>query len=156
MAQIQMEAWPGGWQSQALQDLITQINTTNNNISTVASSGEIGAGFDARPYPLSASYTPPVQVVIPYKGTITQCAVVADQIGSCVISILKTNLASFPVYTNIVALTPPTLAGVEISLDVALLGWDKEVIPGDLLLFGLTSSSTIQQVTVALAMTKKS
>lgn len=151
---ITLDVWPGGWQNQGLQDLVTQINQaiTNTTSGTETLDGEIGCKFDNRPFELG--YTPPDIAIIPYSGTITQCAVIADQIGSCTISILKTTLATFPAYTSIVASAPPTLAGVEISLDTTLAGWDTAVLPGDVLLFLLTSSSTIQQVTVALSVTK--
>lgn len=147
---ISLEVWPGGWQNEALQDLVNQINNSVTNITTGAgaTNGEIGAGFDARPYELG--YADPVQAIAPFDGTIIGMAILADRAGSCVVQVYKSTVPLFPTFTSIVGIAPPTLSSVQLNIDTTLTGWNKSVKSGDIFLFTLQSASTIQEVTVHL------
>jgi len=92
-----------------------------------------------------------VNVVAPISGTITSNTMLADQSGSCVIGISKSNFAGFPgSLTSIVASAPPTLSSSQKSTDSALTGWSTSVTAGDILQFSVTSATTVQRVTVSL------
>lgn len=148
------EAWPGGRKDPALVNLYIQQAATAVAVAAIptTSYGEIGAGFDNRPFALG--YCPPVQAIVPYDGTITASVMISDVVGSAVIDVLKSSIATFPAFVSITAFYQPTLSSAEISLDNLLTGWDRSVKAGDIFLFVLVSSSTIQQVTCALSITR--
>lgn len=88
----------------------------------------------------------------PFTGTITQCTLVADQVGSCVVDIWKTTYAGAPptVANTITAAALPTLAAAIKSTDVTLTGWTTAVVTGDVLGFNVNSASTITRLSLIL------
>ncbi len=91
---------------------------------------------------------------VPYACTINSVTLLADASGSIVIDIKKAAYASFPPSSSIVASAPPTLSGAQSSQDVTLTGWTVAVAAGDVLAFSVTSATTVQQVSLALKVTR--
>jgi hypothetical protein len=109
-------------------------------------------GIDGRGSPITAGIQ--ADVSVPYAGTITGWTLLADQVGSCVIDILKDAYANYPPVAptdSIVGATPPTLSSAAKASVGAVSGWTPTVNVGDTLRFSVTSSSTITRLSLVLA-----
>jgi len=89
---------------------------------------------------------------VPYPCRITGVRMLADQVGSAVLDILKDSYANYPPSTgdSIVGSAPPTLSGAQSSEDTTLAGWSTTLLAGDTLRFNLTSVATITRLTITL------
>ena len=87
---------------------------------------------------------------LPYAGTILSVTLIADQVGSVLFDILKSDLAHVGAGASIVASDPPTLASAQTSTDAALTGWTTSLAAGDVLEYKISSVSTITRVTLIL------
>lgn len=85
-----------------------------------------------------------------YAGTILSVTLIADQVGSVLFDILKSDLAHVGAGASIVASDPPALASVQTSTDAALTGWTTSLAAGDVLEYKISSASTITRVTLIL------
>lgn len=92
---------------------------------------------------------------VPYGCTINSVELFADVSGSCVFTIRKSTYAGFPgSLANIVASAPPTISAAQKSTDATLTGWTVAVAAGDVLEFGVTSATTVTNVTLSLKVTR--
>ena len=92
-----------------------------------------------------------VPVVIPAAGTIFKVIVLTTGgTGSAVVDIRKTSYASYPTASSICGSSPPTIAGSNKYSDSTLSGWSTSLLPDDILLFHLTSTSTFTSISVSL------
>ncbi len=94
------------------------------------------------------------QVRVPFSGTITSWTLLADQVGSIVMDVWKSNFASAPpiIAGSITGSQKPTLstlAKAEAS-GVAINTWTLAVTAGDVLLFVVDSASTLTSVTLEI------
>lgn len=83
-------------------------------------------------------------------STIIRSTILADQSGSCVVTIQKSSYAGFPPSASIVASAPPTLSGAQKAQDTTLSGWTTALTNGDILAWVLTSATTVTRIQVFL------
>lgn len=95
-------------------------------------------------------------LVLDFSGTIQSATLLADQTGSAVVEIWKTNYAGYPGSTanKITASAPPTLSSAQKSQDATLTGWTKTISAGDVLTFNVNSAATVTRVTLLLRVLK--
>jgi hypothetical protein len=95
-------------------------------------------------------------ISIPFNGTITGWALIADQTGSVVIDVWKTDFAgSPPTISNTIAGTEkPTLSSAQKAQDLSLSTWSTSVSAGDVIGFYVDSASTITRVNLDIKITK--
>ena len=93
---------------------------------------------------------------IPFKCTINQVTLAADQSGSIVVDIWKDTYANFPPIDgdSITASASPTISTATKSQDSTLTGWTKSITKGDILRFNVDSCTTIEICTLALKATR--
>ena len=94
-------------------------------------------------------------ITVPFTGTITRAALLADQTGSIVVDIWKDTYTNFPPVNadSITASATPTISAALKSEDSTLTGWTTAVTAGDILGFNVDSVTTLQRVTVELDIT---
>jgi hypothetical protein len=85
-----------------------------------------------------------------YAGSISSVDAYADVSGNAQITVSKSNAASYPTFTSIVASAPATLISQQKNTSVSLTGWTLTFAKGDLLQFKLDSASTIAWVVLNL------
>ena len=93
---------------------------------------------------------------VPYAATITAAELIGDQTGSIVVDVWKDSYANFPPTDadSITASAPPTLSSAVKSTDATLTGWTTSLAAGDYLAFNVDSITTVEQVTLSLAITR--
>lgn len=91
-------------------------------------------------------------VEVPCNCTIKRSTLLADQSGSAVVAVWKTNYAGFPPASgnSIVASAPPTLSSQQNAQDSTLSGWTTSLNAGDILAYNVNSASTVQRLTLSL------
>lgn len=113
----------------------------------------VGAGLGT---PASGTVVPTgiVQYVqVPYSGTITGYAIQADQAGSIVVDVWKSNLAIPTVANTITASAKPTLTSSQYINSTTLTGWTTAVAAGDVFAFNVNSASTLDSFAIQLFIT---
>jgi hypothetical protein len=95
-------------------------------------------------------------VVAPFSGVIAGWDLVADQLGSIVIDVWKTNYAGAPptVANSIAGTEKPTLTAAQKNQDLSLSTWTTTVTAGDVFAFNIDSAATVQKVSLTLRVTK--
>lgn len=99
-------------------------------------------------------------VEVPFPCTITQNELLADQTGSIIVNIWKTDYASYapgthPVVADkITASAPPTITAAAKSQDSTLTGWTVALAAGDILAFNIDSCSGITKATLSLRVSR--
>jgi hypothetical protein len=90
------------------------------------------------------------RIAVDYGCTIKTCTMVADQSGSIVVDIWKSNYASLPAtdFGSITNASTPIISNAIKSQDSTLAGWTKTITAGDWLYFNVDSCSTITQITI--------
>jgi hypothetical protein len=89
------------------------------------------------------------QLYIPFACTINAWQVIADQVGSIAVDILRLNLG-FPVASIVGAGNKPTLTAQQV-VAVAPSGWTSTaLLLDDFIAFNVTSAATVTRVTVSL------
>lgn len=93
---------------------------------------------------------------VPWDCTVTRATLVADQSGDIVIDVWADTYANAPPDDagSITASAPPTLSGAQTSQDSTLSGWTTALNAGDIIGFNVDSVSTVERVTLSLAVTK--
>jgi hypothetical protein len=147
----------GGIDLSTLVDGATlQWDATNKRWKTGASGGygTIGCTFDGGGAALAAGAF--CDVVIPYNCTINAATLLADQIGSLVVSVWSDIYGTYPPTSgdNIAASAPPTLSSAIKSRDTTLTGWTTALTKGSTIRFRVTSCSLIARATLTLEVTK--
>jgi len=90
---------------------------------------------------------------VPFNCTIKRSTLMADQVGSIVVNIWKTNFAGFPPTSGnkITASAPPTLTAAQAAQDSTLTGWTTALTAGDILAYNVDSTSgVITRITESL------
>lgn len=94
-------------------------------------------------------------VEIPFAMWVTGWTIVAEQAGSCVVDIVKSNgYAGFPTTVSIVDNDRPTLNNTQKNQNTNPSAWVRAIGQGDLLGFTVLGAGTVQSVTVALSGTR--
>lgn len=93
---------------------------------------------------------------IPFNCTITNVRLFADQQGSIVVDIYKSNFNNFPpsVGNTIAPTSKPTISNNSKYEDSTLSGWTTTITAGDILRFNVNSVTTITRLTVSLTVTR--
>jgi hypothetical protein len=96
-------------------------------------------------------------IEVPFDCTIVSARLFADQSGSVVVDVWKDSYANFPPTNgdSITAAAKPTLSSAAKSQDSTLTGWTKTLSKGDVLRFNVDSATTVQRVTLSLAVTRR-
>lgn len=79
----------------------------------------------------------------PVAGTIVGARILANAAGNLVFDVKKSDYATFPTQSSIVASAPPTLTGAQKSEDTTLTGWTTAIAAGDVLGFEITGTPTV-------------
>ena len=122
--------------------------TSNQNVRVVGAS--LDGGGSAITTGLK-SFT-----IVPYSGTITKWALVADQSGSVVVDVWKVALASAPATSanSIAGTDKPTLSSAIQNSDGTLSGWGTTTVnAGDVIYFNVNSASMITKLNLVLYIT---
>ncbi len=92
----------------------------------------------------------------PYPGTITGWTILADQSGSCQITVKKSTYFSFPTNSSIVASAPPVLSSAQKGSGGggSLTGWTTAIAALDILEFNLDSVTSCTRIILQLQVTK--
>lgn len=95
-------------------------------------------------------------VRVPFACTITAARALADQSGSIVVDVWKDTYANYPPVDadSITASAPITITTAVKSENTTLTGWTTSISAGDILGFNVDSVTTLQRVTIELAVTK--
>jgi len=92
-------------------------------------------------------------VQVPFAGTITGYAIMADQSGSIVIDVWKTNAAMPTVANTITASAKPTLSSAQYVNSTTLTGWTTAVAANDVFGFHIDSISTLNSFSIVIFIT---
>lgn len=90
---------------------------------------------------------------IPYAGTITAWAIVADVSGSVVIDVWKANAAVPTVANTITASALPTLTSAQSAFGGSIAGWTTAIAAGDVFAFHVNSATTLTKVSLTIQVT---
>jgi hypothetical protein len=94
------------------------------------------------------------QISIPYNCTIIGWTITADQIGSCVLDVLRGSYAAFPTVASIAGTDKPTLSSAQKNTDSILTGWGSTALnAGDELQISLSSISVCTRLNLSIAIT---
>lgn len=126
--------------------------------------GIISVTFDGGGSELTTGVKKP-WVYVPYNGNITSAVLLADQSGSIVIDVWRTNYTDFDAGSthpvngdSVTGATPPTISAATKSKDVALSDWEFEGAPivqtDDVIGFNIDSISTITKCVLILTIDK--
>lgn len=88
------------------------------------------------------------------SGTFTGWNIIADQTGSIVVDVKKSDYASFPTTTSIAGTEKPTLVSARKNQDLSLTTWTTAYVDGDKIEFNVESCFTITAVTITLNITR--
>jgi hypothetical protein len=120
--------------------------------------GDVVASFDIDGRSIFTGTLMPIttgvraDIRFPFACKITGIALAVDQVGSVVMDIWKTTLASFPptVSNSICGAAKPTISMAASSIDTTLAGWTTTVAAGDCLRFNIDSASGVSRISVTL------
>lgn len=104
--------------------------------------------FDGGPAPLTA--TRAVDIRVPIACALFGVSLLADVVGSAVVSVRKCTYSDFPTFASIIGASPPTLTNAVASEDGSLAGWTTSINAGDILRFALSSVSGLKRLEVIL------
>jgi hypothetical protein len=90
------------------------------------------------------------ELYIPFPCEIQEVTLLADQVGSIVLDILKDSYANYPSATSITASEKPTISSSDKSQDGTITGWTTTINEGDYLRFNVESVTNITRCTVHL------
>lgn len=94
-------------------------------------------------------------IQVPYNATVSQWTVIGDQSGSAVFDIKRSTYAGFPPTVSLIGGgNAPTLSSAQ-NNTAAPSGWTSVTLnAGDVLLFSVSSASTVQRVNLVLQLTR--
>jgi hypothetical protein len=95
-------------------------------------------------------------VQVPYDCVIKSWTLLADQSGSIVFDLWKSDYATSPptISNTITASAKPTLSSVQKNTDSILTGWTTAVAAGDVIGFNIDSAVTVTKVTLSIKVQK--
>jgi hypothetical protein len=92
-----------------------------------------------------------------FGATITSWDILADQTGSIIVDVLKSNYAGYPPTVSIAGTEKPFISTDTKNQDTSLTSFETTVTSGDIWRFSVDSSPTsITRVTIAFAYTRTS
>lgn len=91
---------------------------------------------------------------IPFDCTINSWSLLADTSGDVSVDIRTGSFSGYPTVSSIVASAPPTLSSAQKASSSTLTGWTTSLSAGDVIVFYLSSVSTITQLAVQLQVTR--
>jgi hypothetical protein len=93
-------------------------------------------------------------IVIPFNCNITGWTLLADQTGSIVFDIWRSDYSTFAptVSDSITASAKPTISSATKGQSSTLTGWATGLVAGDILRLNVDSASTVQRVTFFIAL----
>lgn len=92
--------------------------------------------------------------VIPYPCRIKEWVVVADQSGSVVVDVKRSDYDTFPTFTTIAPTNKPTLSSAQKNRSNASLPDWSSLNAGDVIEFVVDSAATVQKLTVFLKVSR--
>lgn len=134
---------------------IPQLNAAAKIPGNLLLSGQGMIGATAWGGGLPPSAGTKVAIQVPYAGTITSWQVIADQVGSIQFDVQRCSYANYPSSASIVGSDPPKIVAAQKNEDTGLAGWTTSVSAGDILIFVVTSASTVTWATVMLTIAKE-
>jgi hypothetical protein len=93
-------------------------------------------------------------IQIPYACTITGWTILADQSGSCQVTIKKCAYSGFPTTSSIVASAPPAVTSAQNNTSTTLTGWTTAVSATDVIEFNLDSVTTMTRIMLSVQVTR--
>jgi hypothetical protein len=94
-------------------------------------------------------------VEVPFGMWINQWTLVADQAGSLVVDVTKSNAyAGFPVVASITDADRPTLNNAQKNQNTNPSAWVRQLNEGDIVGFTVVGAGTVQNATIALSGTR--
>ncbi len=94
-------------------------------------------------------------IIVPFNCQIKEVNLIADQQGSIVVDIEKSNFVNYPGgFNSITASATPTITNALKSTDNTIIGWDDDLLKDDILRFNVLSSSLITRVLISLKIIK--
>lgn len=133
------------------QQVFRDNGTSWDNV-TPSSGGVLGCTFNGGGSALSSGLSAFIE--IPWDCTIDSWSLLADASGSASVDVRTGSFGSYPTVSSIVASAPPSLSSAQSGQSSTLTGWTTTLTAGDVLVFYLTSVSTIEQLAVQLQVTR--
>jgi hypothetical protein len=96
------------------------------------------------------------RLVVPFSGTIQSWTIVADASGSATFTIKKSDYATFPTTSSVVAFAKPTLSSAQKATSATLTGWTTTVSKGDIIECFLDTVATVTDLVLHLQIIKTS
>jgi hypothetical protein len=94
-------------------------------------------------------------VEVPFGMWITRWTLIADQSGTAVVDVLKSNgYAGFPTTPSIAGSAKLVLPNAQKNQDTTLEGWTRQISGGDIVGFAVDLAATVEILTVAVAGTR--
>lgn len=94
-------------------------------------------------------------IIVPFNCQIKEVNLIADQQGSIVVDIEKSNLATYPGgFSSITASAAPTITDALKSTDNTLTGWSVDLLKDDILRFNVLSNALITRLLISLKIIK--
>jgi hypothetical protein len=124
-----------------------------DNVSPVPPNGSVlGCTFNGGGSALTSALSTFIE--IPYDCTINSWSLLADTSGDVSVDIRTGSFSGYPTVSSIVASAPPTLSSAQKASSSTLTGWTTSLNAGDVIVFYLSSVSTITQLAVQLQVTR--
>jgi hypothetical protein len=93
-------------------------------------------------------------IQMPYGGTITGWTIIADQSGSCQVTIKKSTYSGFPSTSSIVASAPPILSSAQKGTSATLTGWTTAFSKDDIMEFNLDSVTACRRLILQIQVSR--
>tara|TARA_B100000287_G_scaffold416259_1_gene450717 strand:- start:10015 stop:10698 length:684 start_codon:yes stop_codon:yes gene_type:complete len=90
------------------------------------------------------------KITIDVSGIIESITVLSDQTGDVVFDISKSSYSNYPTFTSITSGQRVQLTQTDKHFDDVLNNWDKTIIAGDILEFGVVSVNQIRRFLISL------
>ena len=142
-----------------LTSLGTRMTNAENSLATKASSShthtlttDVTFTLDGQGIAIAAATK--TELRVPFGGTISGWTIVADRVGSIVLTVNRATYAAYPTWTAISGTEKPTLSSVQKNQDLALTTWTTAISAGDFLQVSVDSASLVQRVTFSIDVTR--
>lgn len=89
-------------------------------------------------------------VSLDVSGIIDSLVILSDQQGDLILDIKKSNYSTFPTFTSIVGGVYPQMTNSRKLRDDNLVGWNTEIVAGDILTFDVIAVNNITRFLISL------
>jgi hypothetical protein len=93
-------------------------------------------------------------IQMPYGGTITGWTIIADQSGSCQVTLKKSTYSGFPSTSSIVASAQPILSSAQKATSTTLTGWTTAFSKDDIMEFNLDSVTACRRLILQIQVSR--